>query len=494
VKVHCTGISGAGMGALARLFQDAGHEVRGSDTAFDAPVGPELLRAGIATMQGYAEANLAWEPDLVIVGNAIRRDNPEATFVRDRGLRALSMSSALREYFLARRTAIVVAGTHGKTTTSAICAELLSRADFGPGYFIGGLPKGLPGAAAIGRKMRSLLAAPLSNGEGGVSTLAPPFVVEGDEYDAVYWHKHPKFLDYIGGSAHDMVLLTSIEYDHIDIYSSEAAYENAFDRLAESMSEDGLWVCDASSPAVRRVSAKTRARQVYYALSGDTTGAVEPTWLGAPAPLDALGRQPFDLYAGGVLAGRFVSKVPGLHNVRNAIGAIALLAEGFGVSLKALRSGLSEFEGVRRRQDLIGEPGGIRVYDDFAHHPTAVRETLSAFRTRHPKGRLFVAFEARSATACRNLHQKAYESAFGSADRVILAPLGRANIPAAERLDLSVLATALGPKAMVAESIDSIVQVLVAEAKSGDTIALLSNGAFGGIYTKLLAALEAKIS
>jgi UDP-N-acetylmuramate: L-alanyl-gamma-D-glutamyl-meso-diaminopimelate ligase len=446
------------MGALAQLFKQAGHEVRGSDVAFDPPIGPELERAGIATMRGYSADNLGWGPELVVVGNAIRRDNPEASAVRDAEangtMRATSMSRALADYFLRGRTAIAVAGTHGKTTTSAMCAELLARNGMTPGYFIGGVPKGLPGAAAPGEARRNLLApshSPHANG-----TRPPPFVVEADEYDAVYWHKHPKFLDYVGGSPHDMVLLTSIEYDHVDIYPDEAAYLDAFLRLSAALPADGLLVADASDALVRKVAAKSSARQVYYALQGDDTGEVTPTWLAAPAPIDPtdeLGRQPFDLYAGGVLAGRFASQVPGLHNVRNAVGAVALLAEGFGLSLKNLRAALAEFQGVRRRQDLIGTPRGIRVYDDFAHHPTAVRETLQAFRSKHPKGRLLVAFEPRSATACRSLHQEAYAGAFDAADHVILAPLGRSNIPEAERLDLTRLCRDLGDKAFAASNV-----------------------------------------
>jgi UDP-N-acetylmuramate: L-alanyl-gamma-D-glutamyl-meso-diaminopimelate ligase len=251
-------------------------------------------------------------------------------------------------------------------------------------------------------------------------------------------------------------------------------------------------VCDAHDPRARAVvSQNARSRTAFYALQGDDTGDVTPTWLGAIVPADPeSGVQPFDLYAGGSYAGRFALSVPGEHNVRNAIAAIAACAEGFGVDIEKARSALTSFEGVRRRQDLLGEPGGVSVYDDFAHHPTAVEETLRALRSRHPSGCLWAVFEPRSATACRNVHQHAYPSAFAAADRVLLAPLGRANVPEVERLDVARIAHEIGPRAVAAPSIDAILETLTAETRRGDVVALLSNGAFGGIHRQLLARLE----
>ncbi len=201
------------------------------------------------------------------------------------------------------------------------------------------------------------------------------------------------------------------------------------------------------------------------------------------------GAQAFDLFVGGMSCGRYAMRVTGRHNVRNAVAALAACAEGFGLSVTDARAYLASFEGVRRRQDLLGEPGGVRVYDDFAHHPTAVEETARALRARHPGGALWVVFEPRSATACRALHQEAYARAFDAADRVLMAPLGRTNVPEGERLDVARLARDLGPKASAMESVDAIVARLVAEARPGDTVALLSNGAFGGIHARLLAEL-----
>jgi UDP-N-acetylmuramate: L-alanyl-gamma-D-glutamyl-meso-diaminopimelate ligase len=479
MRVHMVGVSGTGMGSLAALFLEAGHSVSGSDVAFDPPIGPALRAMGVECLQGWDPKHLEPAPDLVVVGNVIRPWNEESKAAEERGLARTSMSAALRDHFLVKRKPLVVAGTHGKTTTSAMCAWILSRAERDPGWFIGGIPKDLGKGAAIGRAGRSLL--------GGPS----PFVIEGDEYDSVWWIKRPKLLDYVGVGADDVAIVTSIEHDHIDIYADEKAYDDAFRMFARVMPEGGLFVCDARDPKLRALlPAETKARITWYALEGDDTGDVTPTWHAAPAAFENSGAQTFDVFAGGVSCGRFAMGVPGAHNVRNALGAIAACAEGFGVPVTTARTALASFTGVKRRQDLIGEPRGIRVYDDFAHHPTAVKETLAALRARHPKGALWAVFEARSATACRNLHQDEYGRAFGAATHVVFAPLGRANLPESERLDLARLAKELGPNAHVAESVDAIVARLAEGARPGDTIALLSNGSFGGIHARVLAALE----
>ena len=486
------------MGQLALLLRDAGHDVSGSDTAFDPPIGPALEEAGIRCLRGFEAAHVEAPPsgpaiDLVVVGNAIRRENPEATRVEELGLARASMSGTLREHFLLAgsgrgpRRPLVVAGTHGKTTTSSMCAWILHEAGLEPGFFIGGLPKNFPSGAAIGSTKRKLV-----SGTTGTTAKPAPFVVEGDEYDAVYWNKRPKFFDYVGIGTDDVVMITSIEQDHIDIYPSVEVYEAQFEELTAMVPGDGVLVVDARDARARRIVAEhAEAKTVFYGLVGDDTGTITPTWQGAMvAPDPVTGAQPFDLYAGGSFCGRFALDVPGAHNVRNAVGAIAACAEGFGVGVQTARTALASFQGVRRRQDLLGRPDGVAVYDDFAHHPTAVDETLRALRARHPHGKLWAVFEPRSATACRALHQQEYVSAFGVADRVLFAPLGRTNVPEAERLDLGRLAHAIGDdKAVAASSVDAILDLLVAGAQPGDTVAVLSNGAFGGIHARLLKAL-----
>jgi UDP-N-acetylmuramate: L-alanyl-gamma-D-glutamyl-meso-diaminopimelate ligase len=481
VRAHFVGVSGTGMGSLATLFREVGWDVTGSDARFDPPMGDVLTAAGVTCLPGFDAKRLEPAPDLVVVGNAIRKDNVEASVALERGLPRSSMSRALRDTFLTRRKPLVVSGTHGKTTTSSMSAWILLRADMSPGYFIGGVSKSLPRSAAVGVAARSLNA-----------NRAAPFVVEGDEYDAVYWHKEPKFFDYVGVSDSDVVILTSVEHDHIDIYPTVELYEAAFEGLMKRLPPAGLLVCDAADARVRAIARSAPCKVAYYALDGDDTGDVTPTWLAAPAPFDDVGRQPFDLFAGGVAGGRVTLAVPGRHNVRNALAALAACAEGFGVSLGTARSALASFEGVRRRQDLLGVPGGVSVYDDFAHHPTAVSETLRALRAKHPSGELWAVFEPRSATACRALHQAAYAQAFGTATRVLLAPLGRANVPEVERLDLAKLGDELGPKAEALPSTDAILRRLTQGLKAGDTVVLLSNGAFEGLPSRLLASLAGR--
>jgi UDP-N-acetylmuramate: L-alanyl-gamma-D-glutamyl-meso-diaminopimelate ligase len=484
MRVHLIGVSGTGMGSLAMLFRQAGHDVSGSDISFDPPMGPALSSADVTLLRGYDAAHLASPHDgaapidLVVVGNAIRRDNVEAVETERRGLARTSMSAALRDHFLAARRPVVVAGTHGKTTTSSLCAWLLSAAGLEPGYFIGGLPKNFESGAALGAPQRRLTAASRT-----------PFVIEGDEYDAVYWHKEPKFFDYAGAAEDEVAVLTSIEHDHIDIYPSVEAYVAAFFGFVGRLGKEAKLIAHAADPTVVQVAKAARGGVSFYGIQGDPRGEVEPEWLAAPGAIDPLGRQEFDLYAGGVACGRFALAVPGEHNLRNAVAAIAVAAECFGVNMATLRRALPSFAGVRRRQDLLGTPGGVSVYDDFAHHPTAVDETLRALRRRHPSGKLFAVFEPRSATACRNVHQAAYAGAFGAADRVFLAPLGRTNIPPGEALDREALAKAVGTKASVAASIDAVLEGLTAETEPGDTVALLSNGAFGALPARLVTAL-----
>jgi UDP-N-acetylmuramate: L-alanyl-gamma-D-glutamyl-meso-diaminopimelate ligase len=381
-----------------------------------------------------------------------------------------------------------------------MAAWLLEVAGKRPGFFIGGLPKNFEASfraplAAEPPVHRLAAITPEQDEARSAYEQAEtrfqkvPFVVEGDEYDTAFFEKTPKFWHYRA----EVSIITSIEHDHIDIYPTEESYHQAFRGFLERMHPSGLVIAAAHDPVVVEMTrASSPCLVSYYALEGDQTFGADPEWLGAPGAV-VEGMQEFDLYIGGVSCGRMRTPAPGVHNVRNAVAAIAAAAQGYGAPVGELIRAIADFHGVRRRQDLVGEVRGIRVYDDFAHHPTAVELTLRALRAKHPEGRLFCAFEPRSATSCRSLHQKAYETAFGPADWVIVAPLGRANIPEGERLDLDRLVRQLeklGKKAEAAPSIDAIVDTFAREARTGDTIALLSNGAFGGIPKKLLEALR----
>lgn len=471
--VHLIGVAGTGMGALAGLLKAQGHRVTGSDLAFHPPMGPALRAWGIELMEGWKPENVASHPDLVVVGNVCRKDNPEARAAIDGGLRYASFPQVMEEVFLApeggvARPGFVVAGTHGKTTTTSLLAFLLREAGLNPGLMVGGIPKDFSVSHRLG-------------GEGA------PFVIEGDEYDSAFFEKTPKFWRY----RPSRVILTSCEHDHVDIYPDEASYLAAFEGLIDRIPEDGLLVAWAGDRNVRALARRARCEVRFYGIHGDDCGDVSPIWYAAPAKAGG-GIQPFDLYGGGTFLGRVTSPLPGMHNVRNALAAIALASEGGGADVATVMNAISRFSGVKRRQELLGVIGGVFVYEDFAHHPTAVFETLRALRSFHPEGRLLAAFEPRSATASRRLHQDAYVDAFASADLAVLAPVGRPEIAADEKLDTSAIATALrarGADALAASSLDEVVQKLTDEARPGDAIVLMSNGAFGGIYDRVLADL-----
>jgi UDP-N-acetylmuramate: L-alanyl-gamma-D-glutamyl-meso-diaminopimelate ligase len=461
------------MGSLAGLLRKAGYRVTGSDVAFYPPMGERLLDWGVETSSGYDAVHLEPRPDLVVVGNVCRKDNPEARAAIDGGMAFTSMPGALEQLFLVDRVPFVIAGTHGKTTTTALVTHLLRSAGKEPGFLIGGVPRDFEESFGLG--------AP-----------AAPFVIEGDEYDSAFFEKQPKFFRYRPQAA----ILTSLEHDHIDIYPDMDSYRAAFHGFVERIPEPGLLVAYAGDPEVRAVAARARCRVRFYALSGDDTGSVNPEWLAAPAPTEGA-VQPFDLFFGGSACGRARSPLSGAHNIKNAVAAIALCAEGANVSVSALVRQLGAFSGVRRRQELVAVAAGVRVYDDFAHHPTAVRETLAGLKARHPEGRLIALFEPRSATASRKLHEVAYALAFDAADLSLLAPVGRKEIPTQERLDVTQIAAeirARGGAAEAPQDHDAMLARVLDEAHADDTLVLMSNGDFSGLLGRLVAALAVRQS
>ncbi len=480
MHIHIIGVAGSGMGSLAGLLTELGHDVSGSDVRFDPPMGPALERWGVRCLHGFDPKHLDPAPDLVVVGNVCRSNNPEARTAIDGGLDVTHLPGALQRLVFPGTCSVVIAGTHGKTTTTSLTAWLLDAAGLRPGYLIGGIPFGFE------RSYR----APESHGLPLVSSAGRrrPFVIEGDEYDTAFFEKTAKFLHYRG----EVAVVTSIEHDHIDIYPDYSSYLAAFEAFVGSIPKDGLVIANGADPEVVSVVQRSAQAPVsWFALEGEST-TVPIHWLAAVAQADDEFTS-FDLFAGGVACGRFATRLSGRHNVRNAVAALAVAAQGFGVGIEVLGHPLAQFAGIRRRQELVGEPGGVLVYDDFAHHPTAVRETLDGLSARHAGRRLIAVFEPRSATACRNLHQDVYPAAFESADEVMLAPLGRSGLAVDERLDISRLAAELdmpGRPAAEFDSVDSIVQHLARRVQRGDVVVMLSNGAFGGLKDKLLVALE----
>ena len=455
------------MGALAGLLKAAGHRVTGSDAAFDPPMGPALERWGIETMIGPDPANLVPTPDMVVVGNVCRPTHAEARAAVDQGMNVRSFPGVMDELFLRDRPSFVVAGTHGKTTSSTLLAFLLSETGRDPGFLLGGIPKDFDAAFRLG-------------------DASAPFVIEGDEYDSAFFEKSPKFWRYQPNA----VLLTSVEHDHIDIYPDEASYLAAFEGLIERIPEDGHLVAFAGDARLRALAEKARCNVHYYALDSDDCGPLHPMWSAALAPPSA-GATPMDLHGGGTYLGRLMSPLSGKHNARNMLGVLALAAVT-GSDLRSLMDAAPRFGGVKRRQDLLAVAGGVRVFDDFAHHPTAVRETLAGLRALHPSGRLVCVFEPRSATASRRLHQDAYEHAFDAADLAVIAPVGRPEIALAEQLDRKAICESMASRRKVAlapETLDAVEAAVLGYAQPGDAIVLMSNGRFGDLHDRLIAAL-----
>ncbi|MBK7975518.1 MAG: UDP-N-acetylmuramate:L-alanyl-gamma-D-glutamyl-meso-diaminopimelate ligase [Deltaproteobacteria bacterium] len=453
------------MGSLACLLREAGYAVTGSDHALYPPMSDILAAAGIVVREGFDPSHIDPDVDLVVIGNAVSRTNAEAVAAAERGLRLASFPSALEDLFLGSRHPVVVAGTHGKTTTTSMTAWLLESAGQAPGFLIGGSPANFSSGARLGS--------------------GAPFVIEGDEYDTAYFDKGPKFLHYRPRTA----IVGNVEFDHADIYADLEAVVRAFEAFARLVPADGRLLLHEADPHTPRLTAAASARvetvgrgegadwRIVHEASGaagTTFQVVRPAW------------------AGGDRLGPFVLDLAGEHNVTNATFAIAA-CHSFPIAAEKLVVGLAGFEGVKRRLEVVGEARGVTVIDDFAHHPTAVTATLGALRGRYPGSRLWVVFEPRSATSRRAVFQDGFASAFAGADRVVLAPLWEPHkIPEGQRLDVARMVSDIeraGTRASTPGGVDEIVAEVAGEAKTGDVVTILSSGGFGGIHHKLLAAL-----
>ncbi len=468
--VHIMGICGTAMGALAAMLVDAGYQVTGSDSAAYPPMSDVLRGLGIEVMEGFEASNLDHRPDLVVVGNVIRAVYDEARALLASDLVYCSFPQLLGAMFLEDTRSLVLAGTHGKTTTTAIATWMLEAAGRAPGYLIGGV------AANLDRTAKSCQAAP------GVPRH---FVIEGDEYDTAFFDKQPKFVHYRPRTA----VLTSVEFDHADIYRDLDHVKSAFERFVGLVpEEDGCLVAFWADDNVREVTAQARCEVRRYgpgcAWDGRVVG-VDPD----------RGTMRFDVLRSGRLFGTFESCMVGEHNLWNQVGVIAAL-DREGLSPGQMASGLASFRGIKRRQELRGLVGGVAVLDDFAHHPTAVRLTLEALSLRFEGRRLWAVFEPRSNTSRRSLFQRDYAAAFGAADQVIIADPGRKDsLPAEDLFSPAQLVAdllAAGVEALYVPLPDQIAAVVAANAMPGDAIAVMSNGSFGGLHGKLLDALEAR--
>jgi UDP-N-acetylmuramate: L-alanyl-gamma-D-glutamyl-meso-diaminopimelate ligase len=463
-QVHLIGICGTAMGTLAALLKHRGFDVRGSDQAIYPPMSDFLAAEGIPVLEGYKAEHVDESLAFVVVGNAISRGNPELEVVLDRKIRHVSLPEALRDHFLWEARSVVVAGTHGKTTTTSLAGWLLTHGGIDPTVFIGGIARNF--------------------GDGGSSYRigAPkaPFVIEGDEYDSAFFDKTAKFLKYLP----DIAVVNNVEFDHADIYRDLDAVRLAFQRLVNLVPRGGLTLLgiDSAEAAALRDRARSRV-QTFGTSEGAEWRAVE---------LDALGETTeFRLLHRGSDEGRFAVGLVGAHNVRNVLAALAIGRE-CGVPTETLRAGLAEFRGVKRRLEVVGTRRDVVVYDDFAHHPTAVAETLSALRAAQPARRIWAIFEPRSASSCRRIFQNDFAEAFNAADEVVVASVFRSTLAPEDRLSEDQLVADLqrsGTAARHLPDVDTIVTEVSAEARPGDVIVVMSNGGFGGIHGKLLEAL-----
>jgi UDP-N-acetylmuramate: L-alanyl-gamma-D-glutamyl-meso-diaminopimelate ligase len=462
-RVHFLGVAGTGMGSFAGMLKTAGWEVTGSDQNVYPPMSEMLAAWGIPVLTPYRPDNLdTARPDLTVIGNVIRRVNPEAAEIRARRLPQMSFPAALGSFFLGDRHSIVVAGTHGKTTTSALMGHVLTAAGRDPSFLVGGVTRNYDRNYRVG--------------------AGPHFVIEGDEYDTAYFDKGPKFLHYRPRTA----ILTSVEFDHADIYRDLAHYESAFERFVGLLPADGLLVVSAAYPNALRLARTCAARVLTYATSGPADYTVGDLAFGPEGAR-------FEVVTRGERLGELRVTLGGRHNVENVLGVVAA-ARGLGLALDEIRHGLATFTGVRRRQEVRSDSGGVTVIDDFAHHPTAVRETIAAVRARYPDRRLWAVFEPRSNTSRRNIHQDAYARALAEAARVcVKAPEPHDKVPADQQLDVGTLTSALrraGVAATADPTVDGLVEAVVRGARSGDVVLVMSNGAFGGFVDRLITALD----
>jgi UDP-N-acetylmuramate: L-alanyl-gamma-D-glutamyl-meso-diaminopimelate ligase len=469
-RIHFVAIGGTGMGSLAGLLHARGVAVSGSDEKLYPPMSTQLQRWGIPVRQGFRAEHVSdARPDLVVIGNVVRKDNPEARAALDGGYRCVSFSDALYELAMAGRHSLVVTGTHGKTTTTALLASILVECGHDPGVLVAGVAENLDGSFRIG--------------EG------PEFVVEGDEYDTVFFDKTPKFLHYHA----DTAILTSVEFDHADIYRDLDHVKQAFRLLVEAMPADGLLIAATGLAHVADVVSGAPCALEGYAVEGEDADA---RWWARDLAADADGTR-FSVHCDGrPLAGARLA-LWGRHNVANALAAVAA-ACARGVAPEAAAAALETFRGVQRRQQIRGEAGGVTLLDDFAHHPTAVRETLAAMRERFRGRRLWALFEPRTNTSRRRIFQEEYAEALGGADRVVLARVADAPIysitgEVSEHLDVDALADELaarGVPAQALEGADAIAAHVATEAQPGDVVVTMSNGDFGNIWPKLLTKLK----
>jgi len=462
-RIHFVAIAGTGMGSLAGLLHARGLEVTGSDENLYPPMSTALERWGIPVYEGFAAEHVLDDPpDLIVIGNAVGPGNPEARAAIDEGLHYLSFPDALHQLAIAGRHSVVVTGTHGKTTTTNLVASILLRTGRDPSLLVGGVSLDFDGSFREGQ------------GEH--------FVVEGDEYDTAFFDKTPKFLHYEPRS----VLFTSCEFDHADIYDSLAQIEESFRSLMRITPAEGRVFACADEPLVLEIARTSAAPVESYGF------AVGADWQARELTNDAHHSR-FEVWRAGERIGSLEIPMHGRYNVQNVLGCAAL-CHSLGVSLDETAAALRSFIGVRRRQQVHGEACGMAVIEDFAHHPTAVRETLGAIRARYPERVLWAVFEPRTNTSRRRVFEDDYIDALGQADRVVIAQVhGADKLSEEQRMRPERIVEVLrsrGVEAAYAPGVDEIIEQLLKQRTGNDAALIMSNGDFGGIWKRLLGRLQ----
>lgn len=459
--IHMLGICGTAMASLAGLLKARGFHVTGSDLNPYPPMSTQIESLGIAIMKGYSAQNLEKTPDFAIIGNVITAANEEAQEVVRKNVPYTSLAKAMGEAIIEDRESIVVSGTHGKTTTTSMMAWVADQLGVEPGFLIGGVAKNF--------------------GQSFQNPKGNYFIIEGDEYDTAYFDKVPKFIHY----RPKHVIFTSCEFDHADIYKDFDAVKAAFSRLMDLIPENGNLLYWAEDENVARIAETTKAKgRVGYGIKkGDLRAEVLKTGETTLFKATLKGKE----------LGEFEIILSGDYNILNALAVVGV-SHQLGWDLNKVKAALKTFKGVKRRQELLGEPNGITVIEDFAHHPTAVRETLKGLRGKYQKRKIWAVFEPRSATSRRKVFQKDYAKAFADADEVCLnEPFDQSRIQEGDRFssqDLVADLNEIKKSASLFSGADQIVDFLKSRARTGDVVVLMSNGGFDGIYQKLLAALS----
>lgn len=461
------------MGSLAGMLKAQGHRVTGSDKAFYPPMSDELKRLGIETWEGFDAARLEPAPDVIVIGNATSRGNAEIEAALDRKLRYASMPEVLRENFIRGRHSTVVAGTHGKTTTTSLMAWVMERGGVDPSFLVGGVAENFGASFKVSDSHH--------------------FVIEGDEYDTSFWDKGPKFLHYLP----DLVILNNVEYDHADIYPSLDAVMKSFRLLVNLVPSTGCLVAGWDSPVLREIVSNPIAPQGVWC-PVESFGIEHPDAKWTAREIDFQPEETrFRVICEGREFGLFRTPLAGMFNVRNCLGVIAA-AERLGIDRAAVADALATFKSVKRRMQVRGEARGITVIDDFAHHPTAIRETLRAIKQRYLDRRILAIFEPRSWTTRKRIFQKDYPVAFAPADYVVIAPIFESfRLAAEDQLSVPAVIADLrqqGKQAFSIEGADAIIEHIAPELRAGDVVVVMSNGGFGGIHEKLLEVIGAPAS